>query len=67
MRPKSLDLGIAVLGIFVSLAMVLMKFLPFVPGHFTISEYIALCAWGLLGLLLNALSKRKLPISHSGA
>jgi len=60
MRPKSPDLGIAVLGIFVALAMVLMKFLPFVPGHFTISEYIALSAWGLLGLVLNALSKRKL-------
>jgi len=64
-RPPSRDLAIALLGILAALAMVLMKFVPAIPGHFTISEYSALGAWALLGFILNALSKRKLRPSHS--
>jgi APA family basic amino acid/polyamine antiporter len=41
------------LGIVVSLALVLMKWLPGVPGHFTLAEWIALGAWLALGVLFH--------------
>jgi amino acid transporter len=40
-------------GMFVASLLVLMKFLPFVPGHFTGYEYLALGLWVLAGLLLR--------------
>ena len=42
---------IAVLGVAVALAIVLMKVLPGVPGSFTRAEWIAFAAWSALGLL----------------
>jgi basic amino acid/polyamine antiporter, APA family len=45
---------IATLGAVAAFALVLMKFLPIVPGHFTTAEYIALAFWLLLGLLLRS-------------
>ena len=45
--------AIAAAGILVSSALVLMKFLPFVPGHFSGYEYLALGLWVLAGLLLR--------------
>jgi amino acid transporter len=42
--------ALAVAGAGVSLAIVLMKALPFVPGSFTRSEWIAFAFWSLLGL-----------------
>jgi hypothetical protein len=41
--------AIAVLGLAVAIGLVLMKVVPIVPGHFTISEWIALAIWILLG------------------
>jgi APA family basic amino acid/polyamine antiporter len=43
----------AALGILVSLLLVLMKWIPGVPGHFTFAEWIALGCWIGLGLLLH--------------
>lgn len=43
----------AALGILVSLLLVLMKWIPGVPGHFTFAEWIALGGWIALGLLLH--------------
>jgi len=43
---------VAIFGSIASLALVSMKFLPIVPGHFTEAEYIALAIWLLLGLVL---------------
>jgi basic amino acid/polyamine antiporter, APA family len=40
---------VAVFGLLVGLAMILMKLLPFIPGHFTIYEWIALAIWIVLG------------------
>jgi len=37
----------------VSSALVLMKILPGVPGHFTVSEYAALALWCAAGLGFN--------------
>ncbi len=53
MRPRRRDLAISATGVLVGSALVLMKFLPFVPGHFSVEEYLAFGAWGLAGLLLN--------------
>ena len=45
---------IAALGAAAAFALVLMKFLPFSPGHFTTAEYVALAFWLLLGAILHA-------------
>ena len=44
---------VASAGIIVSLLMVLMKWVPGVPGHFTLSEWIALGAWLGLGMAFH--------------
>ena len=48
-KPRSRDFAIALVGACVGLAMVLMKFLPFVPGHFSIWEWLTLGVWILVG------------------
>jgi amino acid transporter len=44
---------LAGMGSAVSLLLVLMKWLPGVPGHFSLSEWIALGVWITLGLLFH--------------
>ncbi len=46
--------GIAALGLLVGIAMVLMKIVPLVPGHFTLYEWLALGVW----ITLGAISRR---------
>jgi len=41
------------LGIAVSLLLLLMKWLPAVPGHFSRAEWLALAAWLAIGLFLH--------------
>jgi amino acid transporter len=41
--------AIAWFGLAVGIAMALMKVVPFVPGHFTVYEWIALAVWIALG------------------
>lgn len=53
MRPPVLDQMIALLGALVGLAMVLMKVFPFVPGHFSGWEWLALLLWIILGILIG--------------
>lgn len=48
---------VAALGIAVSLLLVLMKWIPAVPGHFTFAEWLALAVWIGLGLLLHRRSR----------
>jgi amino acid transporter len=43
---------IAALGAFVALALLLLKLLPVVPGHFSKWEWLALAIWIVLGLAL---------------
>src|SRR5882724_3155488 len=43
--------AIAWFGLAVGIAMALMKIVPFVPGHFTIYEWLALAIWFVLGAL----------------
>ncbi|HXJ96451.1 MAG TPA: APC family permease [Terriglobia bacterium] len=49
---------IAWAGGLVALALVLMKVLPFVPGHFTRDEGIALGVWALLGAMMWLAGRR---------
>jgi basic amino acid/polyamine antiporter, APA family len=47
---------IATCGALASFALVLMKFLPIFPGHFSIPEWIALAVWVVLGAVLRVRS-----------
>jgi amino acid transporter len=51
MNLSPLERAVAWFGLFVGIAMALMKLLPFVPGHFTIYEWIALAVWIALGVI----------------
>jgi amino acid transporter len=53
LSPAASGRRVATVGVVVTLLMVLMKVLPFVPGHFTHSEWIALLAWSILGVLVK--------------
>jgi APA family basic amino acid/polyamine antiporter len=54
-------LSIAVFGLLVAVAMVLMKILPVVPGHFTIYEWVALGVWIVLGAVAGRRAKTSEP------
>jgi basic amino acid/polyamine antiporter, APA family len=53
MQPSTWGRAAAATGLIVTSAMVLMKVLPAVPGHFTTYEWIALAVWAVIGLLLR--------------
>ena len=53
MRPKARERFIAAFGMLICVGMMLMKFLPFVPGHFSIYEWIALWTWTAIGIALG--------------
>jgi hypothetical protein len=48
---SSAERAVAWLGLIVGIAMALMKVIPFVPGHFTVYEWLALGIWIVLGLI----------------
>jgi len=48
---------ISALGVAVSLLLLLMKWLPGIPGHFSGAEWLALAVWLALGLLLHRRSR----------
>jgi len=57
-RPTHMDLSaveraVAVFGLLVGIAMLLMKIIPLVPGHFTVYEWLALGIWIALGAILR--------------
>jgi amino acid transporter len=53
-QPISAKLRIiAAFGAIAALALVLMKFLPMFPGHFSFAEYVALGVWLLIGFILR--------------
>jgi amino acid transporter len=45
--------SIACLGLAVCATLILMKFLPGIPGHFTLYEYVALATWVAIGLAVR--------------
>lgn len=48
-RASPAGVAIASFGLSVSIGLVLMKVIPLVPGHFSLSEWIALAIWISLG------------------
>lgn len=54
MKPRGLRRAAAVFGLFVTSAMILVKLVPWVPGHFTWHEWVALAMWGVLGGAIRA-------------
>jgi basic amino acid/polyamine antiporter, APA family len=57
-RSKTISLtvferGVAIFGLLVAVAMTLMKVLPFVPGHFSAYEWLALAVWITVGAILH--------------
>lgn len=53
MKPKAADRVVALLGALVGGGMILMKFLPFVPGSFSAWEWLTLVMWIVLGSFLG--------------
>jgi len=60
MKPRGLRRAAAVFGLFVTSAMILVKVVPLVPGHFTWHEWAALAIWVALGAG-TYMSRRRLP------
>ncbi len=57
MRPSTWGRAAAATGLIVTSAMLLMKVLHAVPGHFDKYEWLALAVWVVLGLLLRRKAK----------
>ncbi|MBV8893260.1 MAG: APC family permease [Acidobacteria bacterium] len=57
MRPTGGKRLISALGIVIALAMILMKIVPALPGHFNRYEWMALALWVLMGIILSAREK----------
>ncbi len=50
-------------GLLVGLAMIAMKWVPAVPGHFSVYEWIAFAAWVVMGLLAYRRTKHEKLVS----
>jgi basic amino acid/polyamine antiporter, APA family len=62
MKPGGLRRAAAVWGLLVTAVMILVKIVPWIPGHFTWHEWLALAIWGLLGAGIRATRhKSKVP------
>jgi amino acid transporter len=53
MGPASRERVVAAVGVLVGLLMIGMKVVPLIPGHFSLSEWVALVGWCALGLILS--------------
>jgi amino acid transporter len=53
MKPSGKESIAVMVGLTVTGALVLMKVVPAVPGHFTVYEWIAVAVWSALGLALH--------------
>jgi len=66
-QPAPLQRAIAVIGAVVSLALIAMKLLPFVPGHFTSAEWVVLALWITLGFLISLSGVNQVVGAPSGS
>src|SRR6201987_329726 len=60
MKPDRFGQVAAIWGLLVTSAMILVKLLPWVPGHFTWHEWLALGIWASLGAAARASRQRNL-------
>ena len=58
-KLTAVELFVANSGLLVAIAMILMKVVPAIPGHFTIYEWLALAIW----IALGAISHRRARIA----
>ena len=58
MKPLGLRRAAAVFGLLVTSAMILVKLVPVIPGHFTWHEWFALAIWAALGAVIHASGQR---------
>ncbi len=56
LQPAARERTIAAIGLLVASSLILMKILPWVPGHFSGYEYLALVLWVLAGLALRRMA-----------
>jgi basic amino acid/polyamine antiporter, APA family len=66
MRPARRDGLIAIAGVSVGLLLVLMKFVPLVPGHFSGYEWLAMGIWSAIGLVLGWRERGVVPALTAG-
>jgi len=60
-RLSAVEWSVAGLGLLVGIAMMLMKVVPAIPGHFTVYEWLALGTW----IALGAIARRRSTIVPS--
>ena len=65
MKPRGVRFAAAAFGLSVTAIMVLVKLLPWVPGHFTWHEWLALAIWGVVGTAIYSTRKRYLLPENS--
>jgi amino acid transporter len=53
LSPTAAGRRMSAIGVLVTLLMVLMKLIPFIPGHFSRYEWLALVVWCTLGAILK--------------
>ncbi len=58
MKPAWPRRTAALFGLIVTSAMILVKLVPLVPGHFSSHEWIALAIWGILGAAIRMTRQR---------
>ncbi len=58
-KSSGLEYFVAAFGLLVAIAMLLMKVVPAIPGHFSIYEWLALAAWIALGAVASRRTRRK--------
>ncbi|HKD03792.1 MAG TPA: hypothetical protein VKB77_15250, partial [Terriglobales bacterium] len=56
---------VAALGGMIALAMILMKVIPAIPGHFSSYEWLALAVWIVIGTALSRRDAAELRLSGS--
>jgi amino acid transporter len=61
MKPRGLRRAAAGFGLLVTSIMILVKLVPWVPGHFSWHEWFALGIWGLLGVGIRGSRQRHTP------
>ncbi|PYX70068.1 MAG: hypothetical protein DMG78_20155 [Acidobacteria bacterium] len=64
MKPGGLRRVAALWGLLVTAVMILVKIVPWIPGHFTWHEWLALAIWGLLGAGIRA-TRRKSTVPQA--
>jgi basic amino acid/polyamine antiporter, APA family len=67
MRPMPRQRLIALAAVALCILMILMKIVPFVPGHFTAYEWLALAVWILVGIMLHRRQQAAAAISADPA